>query len=96
METLQPRPREEIPRKFKRGSGFQSSQYSRPIQSNPHSSCGTPAQSLQKAVQAKPVTGVVKTEVSLSGGSIVGKPSRGQLTQAIKAQPLDTVQGPVW
>ena len=71
-----------------------SSQASTPDQSNPQSSCGTPAQSLQKAVQAKPVTGVVKTEVSLSGGSIVGKPSRGQVTQAIKAQPLDTVQGP--
>ena len=71
-----------------------SSQASTPDQSNPQSSCGIPVESLQKAVQAKPMTGVVKPEVLLSGGSIVGKPSRGQVTQAIKAQPLDTVQGP--
>ena len=72
-----------------------SSQASMPDQSTPQSSCGTPAQSLKKAVQDKPVTRVVKSEVSLSRGSIVGKPSRGQVTQAIKARPLDTVQGPV-
>ena len=71
-----------------------SSQASTPEQSNPQSSHGTPVQSLQKAVQAKPVTGVVKPEVSLSGGSIVGKPSGGHVTQVIKAQPLDIVQGP--
>ena len=72
-----------------------SSQASTPEQFNPQSSHGTPTQSLQKAVQAKPVTGVVKPEVSLSGGSIVGKPSGGHVTQVIKAQPLDIVQGPV-
>ena len=71
-----------------------SSQASTPDQSNPQSSHGTPAQSLQKAVQAKPVTGVVKPEVSLSGGSIVGKPSGGHVTQVIKAELLNIVQGP--
>ena len=70
-----------------------SSQASTPDQSTPQSSCGTPVQSLQKAVQAKPVTGVVKSEVSLSGGSIVDKPSGGHVTQVIKTQPLDIVQG---
>ena len=67
-----------------------SSQASTPEQFNPQSSHGTSAQSLQKAVQAKPVTRVVKSEVSLSGGSIVGKLSGGHVTQVIKAQPLDT------
>ena len=71
-----------------------SSHASTPEQFNPQSSHGTPTQSLQKAVQAKPVTGVVNPEVSHSGGSIVGKPSRGHVTQVIKAQPLDIVQGP--
>ena len=71
-----------------------SSQASTPEQSNPQSSCGTPVQSLPKAVQAKPVTGVINPEVSHSGGSIVGKPSGGHVTQVIKAQLLDIVQGP--
>ena len=71
-----------------------SSHASTPEQFSPQSSHGTPTQFLQKAVQAKPVTGVVKPEVSLSGGSIVGKPSRGHVTQVIKAQPLDIVHGP--
>ena len=71
-----------------------SSQASTQEQSNPQSSCSTPIQSLPKAVQAKPVTGVVKPEVSLSGGSIVCKPSRGHVTQVTKAQPLDIVQRP--
>ena len=71
-----------------------SSHTSTPEQFNPQSFHGTPIQSLQKAVQAKPVTGVVNPEVSHSGGSIVGKPSGGHVTQVTKAQPLDIVQGP--
>ena len=71
-----------------------SSHSSTPEQFNPQSSHGTPTQSVQKAVQAKPVTGVINPEVSHSGGSIVGKPSRGHVTQVTKAQPLDIVQGP--
>ena len=71
-----------------------SSQASTPEHTNPQSSHGTPTQSLQKVLQAKPVTGVVNPEVSHSVGSIVGKPSGDHVTQVIKAQPLDIVQGP--
>ena len=71
-----------------------SSHTSTPGQFSPQSSHGTPTQFLQKAVQAKPVIGVVNPEVSHSGGSIVDKPSGGHVTQVIKAQPLDIVQGP--
>ena len=71
-----------------------SSQASTTEQFNPQSSHGTPVQSLQKAIQAKPVTEVVKREVFLLGGSIVGKPSRGHVTPVIKAQPVDIVQEP--
>ena len=71
-----------------------SSHASTPEQFNPQFSHDTPTQSLQKAVQAKPVTGVVNPEVSYSGGSTVGKPSGGHVTQVIKSQLLDIVQGP--